>query len=571
MSDEFNNDYYNLNNNGEGENGDSNNTQNNNENTANNSAYSLNNNSEPQNQTSQQNANEPQSGYSVQNNNYNPNNGYYNYNNQSPYQNNNYNNSNYNNSNYSNNNRNNKKPWSFGKKLAVVALTATLVGVGVGGALLGSQVIYKNVPITTSSQAAEQEASDSAQTETKLANQLSVADADTGLSSKAVVLDVSDVVAETLPSVVAITNTIVYSGNVMGQTIQQEGEANGSGVIISKSDTELLIVTNNHVIATDESTGSSYYYNLTTSSGGIKVTFSDDTTAEANLKGTDEDADLAVIAVQLSNLSSETLDTIKVATIGNSNDMKVGQAVIAIGNALGYGQSTTFGIVSALNREVSFTDSSSNQEKSQQQGTGESETTTQKLLQTDAAINPGNSGGGLFNMAGQLIGINAAKYSDTDVEGMGYAIPITEASDTITGLMNQETKVTYSKDEQGYLGITGDTVGTSLKRYYSFPEGAYIASVVENAAAAKAGIKQYDVITKLNDTKIITMEGLKKELTYYKSGDTVNITLKRMENGTWNEMTVSVTLSSRAEASVDTTTEADNQDSNQSVNPFFGR
>lgn len=334
------------------------------------------------------------------------------------------------------------------------------------------------------------------------------------------VLDVSDVVEEVMPSVVAIVNTLQYSnGFQTGQT-----PSSGTGVIVAKDDDELLVVTNAHVV--DEESSTSYYYSV--DSVGLTVTFYGDTSAEAYVKGVDKEADLAVIAVKISDLSEETLSSIKIASIGDSTEAKMGNGVIAIGNALGYGQSVTVGHISALNREVTFSDGY-----------------TRNLMQIDAAINPGNSGGGLFDVYGRLIGINESKTVSEDVEGIGFAIPISEAEDIITTLMNTVPRTQYSEEERGYLGISGMTVPSDYVRG-GYPEGAVIFSLVEGSPAETAGLQLQDIIVGVGEVEITSMTELSEELSYYKAGDTVVLHVKRIERNQFVDVNVSVTLGDKS-------------------------
>lgn len=345
-------------------------------------------------------------------------------------------------------------------------------------------------------------------------------------SSGVIVTDVSDLVEEVMPSIVAITSTQIaqsgaddfwneffYGYGSGGGTYESEGA--GSGFIISQTDDELLIVTNNHVIEGADS---------------LQVQFIDEETVDANVKGTDADLDIAVISVKTSDLKDSTLEQIKIATIGDSDSLKVGDGTIAIGNALGYGQSVTTGVVSALNREVQYEDD-----------------TKRTLIQTDAAINPGNSGGALLNMYGEVIGINAAKYSSSSVEGMGFAIPISSVEDVIEDLMNQKTKEKVDEKEQGYLGIKGRDITSDIAEGYDMPEGVYIVELTDDSGAEKAGIQEKDIIVKLEGTKISSMEELQNELKYYKSGEKVTVTVKRQEGNKYVEKEIEVTLQDSVE------------------------
>ena len=338
-------------------------------------------------------------------------------------------------------------------------------------------------------------------------------------SSSVVTSDVSSIVNDVMPSVVAITNMSVQEvQNFWGQTSQYQSESCGTGIIIAKTDNELLIVTNNHVIADNES---------------LTVTFDDDTSVDADVKGTDSEHDLAVIAVPLDQISSKTMEKIAVATLGDSTALQVGEPAIAIGNAMGYGQSVTTGVISAVNRESTTTD----------EQTGETEETGVKLIQTDAAINPGNSGGPLVNANGEVIGINSSKLASTTVEGMGYAIPISDVSDIIDNLMNQETKHKVSEEKKGYLDVKGYDVTEESAEKYNMPTGVYVAEIVKGGGAEEAGITKGNVITALNGTTVNSMEELQKELGYYESGKTVSVTIQVPENnGEWTEKTVDVKL-----------------------------
>ena len=356
----------------------------------------------------------------------------------------------------------------------------------------------------------------------------------TAVSNGTVLVDVSAIVDEVMPSVVSIVDTVEYKSSQSfnpynnffgGKSSQQTQEMpySGSGVIIGQRDNELLILTNAHVVNNEETT---YAYTIT--SKELTVTFSDGSSADATVLGMDTQEDLAVIFVDLSKLSEETKSQIKIATIGNSDDIKVGAGVIAIGNALGYGQSVTTGVISAKNRQVTI------------------DNITRTLMQTDAAINPGNSGGGLFDAQGRLIGINSAKTSSTSVEGMGFAIPITSAQGVIEDLMNKEV---VAEEEKGYLGINGSTVPDSYISSYGYPAGVVVNSIAENSPAEAAGLQVYDIITKVNDKTVKTMDALKKEVNSYKAGSTVTLTVMRPEGRNFKELTVSATLSTYAELS----------------------
>ncbi|MDD3252681.1 MAG: trypsin-like peptidase domain-containing protein [Lachnospiraceae bacterium] len=329
--------------------------------------------------------------------------------------------------------------------------------------------------------------------------------------------DVSSIVERAMPSVVAINNTMLMKQETwFGPSQTVEVPSSGSGIIVGQNDEELLIVTNNHVVEDSKT---------------LTVTFINDSQVAASIKGTDSDSDLAVIAVKLADIPSDAMSQIKVATLGDSDQLKVGQGVIAIGNALGYGQSVTVGYVSAKNREVKAEDS-----------------TTRNLLQTDAAINPGNSGGALLNMKGEVIGINAAKYSSTEVEGMGYAIPISQAQDIINELMNKKTRVAVDEKNQGYLGIQGQNIDETAATMYGMPRGIYVYKIIEGSAAAQSDLKEKDIITKFDGQSVRTMADLKNMLTYYEGGDTVNLTVQSLSDGTYQEHLVQIKLGTKPAA-----------------------
>lgn len=330
------------------------------------------------------------------------------------------------------------------------------------------------------------------------------------------VSDVSSIAEGAMPSLVSITNKSVQEMQILfGQSQNYESTSSGTGIIIGKTDTELLIVTNNHVIS---------------GASALSAGFIDQSVAQAVVKGTDADHDIAVIAVNLKDVSEETKEQIRVIEIGSSSALQVGQQVVAIGNALGYGQSVTTGIVSALNRNVTIGG------------------ITNSLIQTDAAINPGNSGGALLNMSGQLVGINSAKFSDTAVEGMGYAIPVDNVSDIMENLMNRTVRTEKAEEEErGVLGITGQDVTAEVSEAYGMPKGVYIVSVEEGAAAERAGLKKGDIITKFDGTSVTGIQGLKEELTYYKAGEEIEITYSSVQDGQYQEKTVVVTLGEKEE------------------------
>ncbi|MFV0363862.1 MAG: S1C family serine protease [Suipraeoptans sp.] len=323
--------------------------------------------------------------------------------------------------------------------------------------------------------------------------------------------DITEIAKNTMPSVVSITNMSVQQVmDFFGGTRESTSESAGSGIIIGQNEDEMLILTNNHVVEGNDT---------------LTVSFIDEESVDAQVKGTDASRDVAVIAVDKKDIKDSTMNAIKVATIGDSTELQVGEQVIAIGNALGYGQSVTSGIISATDREVEGFDG--------------------KLIQTDAAINPGNSGGALLNANGEVIGINTVKASGEAVEGMGYAIPITDAGDIITELMNKETRTKVSESERGVIGIKGVDVTNDNAQLYDMPQGVYVSEVVSGSAADKAGIKKGDVITSMEGTKIDSMTTLQEQLQYYKAGETVKITVESAgKSGNYESNDVEVTLGS---------------------------
>ncbi len=335
-----------------------------------------------------------------------------------------------------------------------------------------------------------------------------------------VTTDVSSVVKNAMPSIVTITKVYTSKSNFFGQTLESQGEASGSGIIVGENDTELLIVTNQHVIADADS---------------LTVQFIDEEQAEAQIKGYDSDKDLAVIAVPRDKIKSTTMDSIVVATLGDSDALTVGEPAIAIGNALGYGQSVTTGVISALNRKMG----------------GESNENGNKLIQTDAAINPGNSGGALLNIRGEVVGINSNKIGGTVIEGMGYAIPISSAKPIIEDLMSKTTKgEKVAEAEKSYLGISGVNVTEEVSQVYGMPRGVYVGQVYEGTAAQKAGIVKGDIITKFDGSSVSSMEELQSMMEYYPAGSQVEITIQQGSPSGYQEKKVTVVLGLRAEEAV---------------------
>lgn len=338
-------------------------------------------------------------------------------------------------------------------------------------------------------------------------------------SSSVVTSDVSDVVEQVMPSVVSITSMSVEEvQGFFGGTYTQKTGGAGTGIIIGENDSELLVVTNNHVV---------------TGSDTITVTFSDETSVEANIKGMDAAYDVAVIAVPADELSEETKGSITVATLGDSTNLKVGEPAIAIGNALGYGQSVTTGVISALNRSVEVADTQ----------TGATRQQAVKLIQTDAAINAGNSGGALVNVNGEVIGINSSKLVGESVEGIGYAIPISDVYDLIQSLMNQETKTKVDEKDRGMIGITGISVSDAFSQQIDIPAGVYVTEITSGGGAEAAGMTKGCIITSINGSTVDSMNALQTQLEYYAKGETVILTIEIPQtNGEYKETEIQVTL-----------------------------
>ncbi len=389
---------------------------------------------------------------------------------------------------------------TFWKKGVAVVASAAVFGGVAGGAfygIAGNQIKKLDALTNTTTEVA----STTSAATTQSLSLTSTASVGNGM-------DVSTIAENVMPSVVAINiSAIVEQQGMFGYTQQYEAEGSGSGIIIGENDSELLMVTNNHVVS-DATT--------------VNVTFADGESYEAQVKSTDSDTDLAIVVVKLSDIKESTMNQIKIATIGDSDSLKVGEQVVAIGNALGYGQSVTTGIVSAKDRTNS--------------------TNTTPLIQTDAAIIPGNSGGALLNMKGEVIGINSSKYSDTTVEGMGYAIPITAVQDRLDDLMNRQTREKVDESEKGYLGISCATVSSDVSEAYGIPEGVLVTDVASKSAAEKAGIKANYVITKIDGQSISSAEELTEKLNYYAVGETVPITYEYLKDDAYVEKTVDVTL-----------------------------
>ena len=395
-----------------------------------------------------------------------------------------------------------RKPGAFGPFAAKTVAAALIFGLVGGGVFTGVSYVGTRA-ISNSSTASA-----------KLTTTTSGGTKQTSSGDAKDLTDVSSVVDEVMPSIVAITNTGTVTYNSFFGKKSQQSQSCGSGIIVSEDDDYLYIATNNHVVADSEE---------------LTVQFDDDSVVKAEIRGTDPDDDLAVVRVKKADLGKDTYSNIKIATIGDSDSVVVGSPAIAIGNALGYGQSVTTGIVSALNRTVTTQDSQ----------TGET-VTNNKLIQTDAAINPGNSGGALLNENGEVIGINSVKYSSTEVEGIGYAIPMSVAKPIIESLI-QDGK--YTNENQAYLGIKGGDVSSEMVAY-GFPQGVYVSSVSAGSGAANAGLQEGDIITAIDSTKISSMTELQSALKSYQAGDKVTLTVARQSGRQYEESKVEVTLSS---------------------------
>ena len=413
-----------------------------------------------------------------------------------------------------------KKELGFFKTFAKVVAIALVFGLVSGSAFAGINYLVSSKLPEQKTEKTEEETSVKTQS---VKSSDDVLDS-TAISTATTVTDVSDIVDNVMPAIVQVTNmSIVEYRNWFGQQFEQESESAGSGIIISQDPEYIYIVTNNHVVEGAQT---------------LTITFADNEAVEAEIQGTNPGTDLAIVKAQISDIDSSTLSAIKVASIGSSDDLKVGSSAVVIGNALGYGQSVTTGVISALSREVTFQNT-------------DGSTYSQELIQTDAAVNPGNSGGALLNMNGEVVGIVSAKYSDTEVEGMGYAIPITTASTVIEELMSAQPEEEVESNEQstkqngesGYLGIMGVDVDAINAVQYHMPQGVYVARVISGTGAEKAGLKKKDVITALNGEKVSSMEELQKMLSNYSAGDTVELTVARYANN-YDEETVSVALSS---------------------------
>ena len=404
-----------------------------------------------------------------------------------------------------------KKPSSGkAKKVGLFIASAAAFGLIAGGVMVGVNAVGNNVLGTN-----------------KATSQVAtVSTSDVGMKDTAST-GVADVAEEVMPSIVSITSTSVQTVRSWFQSYEQEVSGSGSGIIIGQNDDEILIVTNYHVIE---------------GASELTVAFCDETAVAATVKGYDDTTDLAVLSINPEEMTEETLQTIKVAALGSSDDLKVGEAAIAIGNALGYGQSVTVGYISAKDRSVDV------------------ENTTMTLLQTDAAINPGNSGGALLNASGEVIGINTVKYVDSTVEGMGYAIPISKAIPIINDLMNQEV---IEESEQGYLGIQGNDITDEYAESFNMPNGVYVVKIVEESPADQCGLKAGDIITKFAGRDVASMETLQSILSGKKAGEEIEMTVQRNnEKGEYEEVTLTVTLGAKKDMPQDEEETSNNENKN---------
>lgn len=409
-----------------------------------------------------------------------------------------------------------KKKGGFGKKLATCAALAVVFGLVSGGVFLGIAKVGGDALGIN-----QQQQQPPAIGMVGSHNDQNTADGNKEVTDVTPVSNgnytVAQVAERCMPAMVGITNKSIQEvPSYFGFGSQNyESESSGSGIIIGQTDTELLIATNNHVVS---------------GANTLTVCFVDDELVNAIIKGTDAENDLAVISVQLSEIKEETLSQIKVIEIGDSESLQVGDQVVAIGNALGYGQSVSSGWVSALNREVPI------------------ENMTLTLIQTDAAINPGNSGGALLNMKGELIGINESKYEDTAVEGMGYAIPISTATPILSDLMSRETRYKVDEADASYIGISCKDISSEFAEMYNVPTGVYVDSVVEGGPAASAGLQKGDIITEFDGTDTASYSDLISLLEYYAAGEIVEVTYYRTNNGVYTEQTTSVVLGARSDS-----------------------
>lgn len=438
---------------------------------------------------------------------------------------------------------NTRKRNGLAKKIGMLVLSGAILGTAAGGALAATTYF---IPHKTS-------VSQKQETTSLPATLTSFSDTSSAAASKA---SVQAIASKCMPSIVAITNVGVTETRTIWGNVSQPSESCGSGIIIGETDKELLIVTNNHVISGSKT---------------LTIVFSYDEDSdkpeavEAYIKGYDSKKDLAVIGISKSKLKEDVLKKISVAAIGKSSDLNLGEQVVAIGNALGYGQSVTTGIVSALNRHISSDSNNSDKESGN------------KYIQTDAAINPGNSGGALFNMKGELVGINTAKIASNEIEGMGYAIPISDVYDLIENMMNQTARTeVVEQNKRGSLGVSASDVSSEATQTYGIPEGVYMYDVPDDSSAANAGIKKGYVLTKFDGKSVSSVSDLQKLLTYYKAGETVTVTAQVPNGSSYEEKEFSVQLEKSKNTTEDATstpTQAPNEyysgnDPFEFLNPF---
>ena len=450
-----------------------------------------------------------------------------------------------------------RRKKSGGRKLASTISLAVVFGLVAGVVFQGVNFLAAQYMGTTTADAEPQietaqlavsASSDDAASEGTDSSENGTADAAQSVSTQTG--SVSDVAKAAMPTVVAITSVSIQEipnyfrafGFEYGDTQQYSSEGSGSGIIVGENDDELLIATNNHVVdgattlsvcfaGSDVVNAEAETVNMSSDSdsdGDVNV----EDAVSAKIKGTDETNDLAVVAVQKSDIPEDTLSQIKIAQLGDSDSVEVGEQVVAIGNALGYGQSVTSGWISALNRSISTSDG----------------TTSDGLIQTDAAINPGNSGGALLNMQGEVVGINSAKYADSAVEGMGYAIPISKAQPILENLMNRQTRDKVEDDSKAaYLGVTSADLSMEAIQMYDMPEGAFVIRVDKDSAADEAGIQKGDIIVSFDGQTVSGREDLENKLAYYEAGESVDVVVSRADNGEYVQKTISVTLGNRSD------------------------
>lgn len=450
-----------------------------------------------------------------------------------------------------------RRKKSGGRKLASIISLAVVFGLVAGVVFQGVNFFAAQYMGTTTADAEPQietaqlavsASSDDAASEGTDSSENGTADAAQSVSTQTG--SVSDVAKAAMPTVVAITSVSIQEipnyfrafGFEYGDTQQYSSEGSGSGIIVGENDDELLIATNNHVVEGATTLSVCFAGNDVVNAEAETVNMSSDSDSDgdvnvedavsAKIKGTDETNDLAVVAVQKSDIPEDTLSQIKIAQLGDSDSVEVGEQVVAIGNALGYGQSVTSGWISALNRSISTSDG----------------TTSDGLIQTDAAINPGNSGGALLNMQGEVVGINSAKYADSAVEGMGYAIPISKAQPILENLMNRQTRDKVEDDSKAaYLGVTSADLSMEAIQMYDMPEGAFVIRVDKDSAADEAGIQKGDIIVSFDGQTVSGREDLENKLAYYEAGESVDVVVSRADNGEYVQKTISVTLGNRSD------------------------